>query len=63
MVQSVPNFDNFAILFGNSFPEQNLLPIEVVIIARSNPAKFMHNERGPSPCPPGLDAIPKFVFD
>ena len=26
--KEVPNFDHFAILFGNSFPEQNLLPIE-----------------------------------
>lgn len=52
--KEVPIFDHFAILFGIFFPKQCLLPIEVV---NSNPAKFMHSECGPSPCPHGLIAI------
>ena len=61
--KEVPNFDHFAIPFGNSFPKQNFLPIGPVMVGCSHPTKFMHNEHGPSPCPLGLVAIPKFMFD
>ena len=61
--KEVPYFDHFAFLFGHSFPKQNLFPIEGVIIAHPHPTKFMHNERGSSPCPPCLDAIPKIMFN
>ena len=61
--KEVPNFDHFTKLFGDPFPKHHLFPIKVIIVARFNPTKFMHNECGPSPCPPSLDTIPKFVFD
>ena len=61
--KEVPNFDHFTKLLGGFFPKHHLFPIEVIIVARSNPTKFMHNERAPSPCPPCLDTVPKFMFD
>jgi hypothetical protein len=48
--KEVPNFHLFAIFWGNLFPSSNF-------------AKFMHNKRGPPPCPPSLNAIPKFILD
>ena len=61
--EEVPNFDHFTIFLGDSFPEQGLLPIEAIIVVSSNPTKFMHNKCGPSPRPPSLNVIPKFMLD
>jgi hypothetical protein len=59
----VPDFDHFGIFFGDSFPEQHLIPIEVVIVAGSNPTQFLLDEHGPSPGLPSLNTVPKFMFD
>lgn len=56
--KNMPNLDHFTKFIRKFFTKQCLLPIEVVIIARSTPHKFMHNERGPSPRPHGLDVVP-----
>jgi hypothetical protein len=61
--KKVPNFNLRAILLGKSFPKERLFPIEAIIVARSDPKKFVHDASGPSPSHPSLDAIPKFVFD
>ena len=61
--KEVPNFNHFTIILGDSFPEQGLLPIKVVIIVRFNPTKFMHKKCGPSPRPSCLNTKPKFMFD
>ena len=57
--KKVTNFNYFTIFLGDPFPEQSLLPVETIIVASSNPAKFMHNKCGPSPCLSGLNANPK----
>ena len=61
--KKVPNFDLRATLLGEPFPKERLFPIEGIVVARTNPTKFMHDVGGPPPCPPSLDAIPKFVLD
>lgn len=61
--KEVPNLNHLTDLVWNSLSKHSLLPIEPVIIACLDPAKFMHNERGPSPCPPGLNAVPNFMLD
>ena len=61
--KKVPNYDHLAVLFGNPLSKHDLFPIEAVIISGSNPTKFLHNECGPSPRPPSLDAIPEIMFD
>lgn len=61
--QKVPNFDHFTVFLRNSFSKQKLLPIKIVIVTSSSPTQFMHNTCGPFPCPSGLSAIPKSVFD
>jgi hypothetical protein len=43
--KQMPNLNVFAELFGNPFPKQCLLPIEIIILASSSPAKFMHNKK------------------
>jgi hypothetical protein len=56
--KEVPSFNLFAVFIGNPFSNQCLLSIEAIIIASSNPAKFMHNRHGPFPRPPYLNATP-----
>ena len=60
--EEVPNFGHLPKLERDSFTEDALLPIEAIKVAGSNPTKLMHNESGPSPCPPSLNTIPNFVF-
>ena len=55
--KEVPNCNIFAIIFGIPFPKQCLFSIEAIVIASSNPAKFMHNKCDPSTTS-SLDAIP-----
>lgn len=59
----VPNFDIFTIFLRNPLPIHGLLPVETTIIAHSDPIKSVHDEGGPSPRTPHLNAIPKFIFD
>ena len=61
--KNVPNKNLLVILFGESFPEQSLFPIETIIIANANPVKLVHIESSPSPYSHGLHMIPKFMFD
>ena len=56
------NFNLFAISW-EAFPENSFLPFKTIKIVRSNPTKFMHDKRGPLPCPPSLNATPNYVFD
>lgn len=50
----VPNLDISSKFYRNSFPKEDLLP---------HLAKLMHNEGGPLSNTPGLNAIPKLVFN
>ena len=59
----MPNFDFFDKFPLDPLSKQCLLPIEAIVITRSNPTEFMHDEYDPSPCPPCLDTVPEFVLD
>ena len=61
--EKVPDFDLFVEFLRDYFPKQSLFPMKTIIIAGSNPTKFMHDECGPPPSSLSLDAIPKFMFD
>lgn len=61
--KEVPDHDHFVEFICNYSLKQSLLPIEAIIIADSNPTKFVHNECGQLPNPPSLNTIPKFMFD
>ena len=61
--KKVPNFDLFAKFLTNPSPKQSLFPMEAIKVADSNPTKLIHDECGPSPSPPNLNAIPNFMFD
>lgn len=54
--KKVPNFLGI-------FPQASLFPLEAIKVASYDLAEIMHYEHGPSPSPPNLDAIPKFMFD
>lgn len=59
----VPNFDhftNFTMFLRILLSEQNLLPVQAIIVTSSNRTQFMCVS---SPRPYGLNAIPKFVSD
>ena len=60
--KKVPNFDFIAVFFRKSFSKDDLFPIKIIIIARMNSTKFMHDICCPMPSPPSLYAIPKLVF-
>ena len=53
----------FTKFLGNSFIEQCLLPIKIVIITSSYPIELMHDKCGPSPSPPSLNVVLDLVFD
>ena len=55
--------DFFAIFLRTIFSKQNVFPVEAIVIVGLHPAKFVHDERSPLPCPSSLDAVPKFVFN
>ena len=57
--KEMPNFNLLPMLFFDHVPKQYLFPVEVIIIACSNPAKFMYNKRSPSPCSPSFNAVPQ----
>ena len=62
--KEVPNFDFcFTIFLINPLSKHGLIPVKAIIIASSNPTKFMHDICGPSPCPPSLNAILEIMFD
>jgi hypothetical protein len=62
--KEVPNFNHLGtILLGKPFPEENLFPIETIIITQPHPTKFVHDVSGPPPRSLSLDAIPKLMLD
>ena len=62
--KKVPNLSLFDKLLRNFFsPKESTFPMITIIVANSNPTKFMHNAGGPPPNPPRLNAIPKLVLD
>ena len=62
-LEEVPNLGCLSKFLRKSFPKEGLFPIEVVIVAYLNPAKLVHEEGGPLPSMPCLNAIPKLVFN
>lgn len=61
----MPNLHIFSRLLRNSFlkVKESLFPMSAIIIASSHPTQFMHDKSGSPPCSPGLNAIPKIVFN
>lgn len=54
--QHMPNHNFLSKFFGDLFCKECLFPIEIVVVARANPTKIMHDVCGPSPSPLSLDA-------
>ena len=61
--KEMPNFNLGAILLRKSFPKECLFPIETIVVTCSHSTKFLHDEGGPPPSSPCLDAVPKFMLD
>ena len=60
--EEMPNLDCLTKFLRNPLPKHRLLPIESIIIPGPHPAKIVHNTGSPSPRPPSLDTISKFMF-
>ena len=60
--KEMPNLDFFTKFLRNTLPKNCLLPIECIIIFGPHSAKIVHNSGSPTPRPPSLDAIPKFML-
>ena len=61
--KEVPNFNLYAKFPPYHFPINSLFPVEIVVVANPHSAQLMHDERGPSPSPPRLDAILHVLFN
>ena len=61
--EKMPNFDQFADFVRDPLAKKRLFPIETIEVPGPNSAKFVHNEGGPPPSSPRLNAIPKLVFN
>ena len=61
--KEMPNFDLFEEFLPNLFPKHSLFPMKAIVVASPHPAQLMHDKHGPSPSPPCLNAISKFVFN
>lgn len=57
VVKEVPNLDFLNKVYRNPFPVESLFSMETIIVARSNPTKFVHDESHPPPCSSGFYAI------
>ena len=62
-LKKLPNGFLLAILYGNPLAKKRLFPIEAIVMAGAHSIKLMHNESGPSPSFPSLDAIQKFMLN
>ena len=58
----MPNLDRLAKLLWDPLPKHCLFPSESIIIPDPHPAKLVYDTSRPSPRPPRLDIIPKFVI-
>lgn len=47
----------------NPFVKEGLYPMRTNLVANHDPVKFMHDEGGPSSCPPHMDVVPNFMID
>ena len=59
----MPNLNLFSKLFRNLFTKESLFLVKAILTVGPNPAKFMHDENGPSPSTPRLDTFQKLVFN
>lgn len=63
VTKEVPSFNLFAKFLPNACPKHSLFPMKIIGVASPHPAHLMHDECGPSPNPPCLNTIPRFVFN
>jgi hypothetical protein len=60
IMEKLLDFDLFYIFLRDPFPKRSLFPMKTIIIAGSNPTKYLHDECGPPPSSHSLNAIPNF---
>jgi hypothetical protein len=47
----------------NPLPKEGLFPMKAILITCIDPTKFLHDESGPLPSSPDLNAIPILIFN
>lgn len=61
--REVPKHYFLGKLLRKPFPKEGLFSMKNNIDIGANPAKFMHEESGPSPSSLGLNSVPRLMFN